>query len=124
MLLLYIICKYCQWLRTSFHFLHINAKTIFSCKIEKPGRRHIISIENIYNFCPAMKRDLSLGRDIPIKFLIVFLSGSEADKLNSYGSNYIEHMFVCQYTHKCIQNIISLHFQMLVKKTSSSKFSS
>lgn len=50
-----------------------------------------------------MKRDLSLGRDIPIKFLIVFLSGSEADKLNSHAWYYIEYLFVYQYTHKCVQ---------------------
>ena len=50
-----------------------------------------------------MKRDLSLGRDIPIKFLIVFLSGSAADKLNSSAWYYIEYLFVCQYTHKCVQ---------------------
>lgn len=50
-----------------------------------------------------MKRDLSLGRDIPIKFLIVFLSGSEADKLNSYAWYHIEHLFVHRYTHKYVQ---------------------
>lgn len=125
MLLLYIIRKYCQWLRTSFRFFAYKCKNYFFLQNRKTGQKtYYLNREYIYNFCPAMKRDLSLGRDIPIKFLIVFLSGSEADKLNSYGSNYIEHVFVCQYTHKCIQNIISLHFQMLVKKTSSSKFSS
>lgn len=54
-------------------------------------------------FCPAMKRVMSLGRDTPIKFYIVFLSGSEADKLNSYAQYYIEHLFVCQYVHMYIQ---------------------
>lgn len=60
-----------------------------------------------------MKRDLSLGRDIPIKFLLVFLSGSEADKLNSYRHNYSERTFVCQYTHKCIQILFHCIFKCL-----------